>query len=60
MVFVYDEPSHHRPVAWRNTAVRSAQQAQSEHEVNHRLRWEQPLPFLAAARQNDHLINEIR
>ncbi len=54
------EPPHHRPVARRSAAVRSTEQAQTEHEIHHQPRGQQPLPLLTAARQLDHLIDECR
>ena len=54
------EPAHHRPVPRRAHAVRTAEQAQSQHEVHHRPGWQQPAPFLTAPGPLDDLIHQAR
>ena len=54
------EPAHHRPVPRRAHAVRTAEQAQPQHEIHHRPRWQQPAPLLPAPGPLDHLIHQTR
>ena len=54
------QPAHHRPVPRRPHAVRAAEQAQPQHEIHHRPRWQQPPPLLPAPGPLDHLVHQAR